>query len=339
MDKNKTILVTGGLGFIGSGISCKLLEEGYNVVIIDFDKNAKDIFLKLNSCANLNNTKVDWLPRDLCELKETQKFDEEIDAVIHCAAYKSIAMSISEPWKFYDNNVTSTLKLIRWCTTNNVKRILFSSTAAVYGPALWRCYEEIGSELGYFTDEEGHLCGCYTHMGDPYASSKLICEHLFSKFNSEGGEAIIFRYFNPIGSYRKLICDISDSMFGNGFRAIENNDTFHIFGGDYPTKDGTCYRDYVDLRDIVDAHLAVLEGKFFRELSSQVFNLGTGKALSVLDCCKILKKHFPSFEWDIIERRPGDSEAGIADVNKIFRYYGWKAQYEISDTIRYYIES
>lgn len=329
---NKNILITGGIGFIGSAISMKLLELGYNVTIIDFDvsPDSFSVAKKLEDIAIRNNVIFDWCQDDLCKITSKSRIGNTdfYDAVIHCAAYKSIAMSISQPIDFYRNNVVSTMNLINWCYVRNIKRILFSSTAAVYDPELWYCYED--NNLDYWDNRSGY----FTINSEPYSGSKLMCEQLFLEYNKRcDAECVIFRYFNPIGSYKKLRTDISDSMFGNGFRAVENNETFHIFGGDYETKDGTCLRDYVDLRDIVEAHVKVLESDFIKT-NRPIYNLGTGRELSVLDCCKIIKSFIPSFTWDVIKRRPGDSVAGIANCKKIERDYGWKSSYTVEQTVQ-----
>lgn len=338
------ILITGGLGFIGSGLAMCLLENGYDVSIIDFAKTqlAKEVETKLQETAEKNKVSLLVSHSDIIMMNRIStlgKLDiKNVTTVVHCAAFKSIAMSIDDPIGFYHNNVCSTLELLKVCQEyDNIKKFIFSSTAAVYDPKLWFCTEEevkvTGCDKPY---------GCQTKNSDPYSGSKLIDEQLIKEFGKKTGkEIIIFRYFNPIGSYKKLVCDISDSMFGNGFRAVENNEIFHIFGGDYDTKDGTCLRDYVDLRDIIDAHIRVIVQDYPSEVSegkvSPIFNLGTGIHLSVLDCCKIIKKFVPDFKWDTIERRQGDGVAGIAIVEKMRLIYGWTAKYTVENTIKDYL--
>lgn len=338
--KNKRILVTGGLGFIGSGICMKLLELGCNVISVDFDPTDSSIEVssKLHNFAVEKGLLFENDYLDLCKLDLNRNIAgyDFFDAVIHCAAYKSIEMSIKSSMKFYHNNVCSTMNLINWCSSRNIKRILFSSTAAVYDPELWYCYEDVVSM--FCSDLKKENEGWRTKNSDPYSGSKLICEELFLEYNKRcEGEAVIFRYFNPIGTYKGLRTDISDSMFGNGFRALEKKTTFNIFGNDYPTEDGTCLRDYVDLRDIIEAHIVVLEQPF-RVDKLPIYNLGTGKATSVLDCCKIIKSQFPEFNWCFTDRRKGDSPAGIANCDKIYEHYGWKSKYSIKDAIDNYLE-
>lgn len=338
------VLITGGLGFIGSGLAMCLLERGYDISIIDFAKTqlAREVEAKLHETAVKNGVSLRVSHSDIIRMNRVSilgKLDiKNVTTVVHCAAFKSIAMSIDDPIGFYHNNVCSTLELLKVCQEyNNIKRLIFSSTAAVYNPKLWFCTEDDVKVTG-----SDKLCGYQTKNSDPYSGSKLIDEQLIKEFGKKTGkEVIIFRYFNPIGSYKKLVCDISDSMFGNGFRAVENNETFHIFGGDYDTKDGTCLRDYIDLRDIIYAHVRVIELEYPEEVKngsvSPIFNLGTGDHLSVLDCCKIIKKFVPNFNWDIIERRQGDGVAGIAIVEKMRLIYGWKAKYTVEDTIKDYL--
>lgn len=330
--EKKTILVTGGLGFIGSGIVAELLKRNYFVVIVDFDMNSLSVYDTL--VTRYVNKKVNHLHLhvfDLCNYSEFRRLDNyKFDAVIHCAAYKSIALSIDHPMEFYCNNINSTANVLRYCEAKNIKRILFSSTAAVYSPNIWYCYEDSKPNF-----KSG--CGYNVTDSDPYSGSKLICEKLLLEFNKRcNGEAIIFRYFNPIGSYENIRTDISDSLFGNAFRAIENNETFHIFGDCYETLDGTCLRDYVDLRDIVSAHTLVLE-KAFVKTDRPIYNLGTGRRLSVLDCCKILRHEVPDFNWDVIEPRKGDSVAGIAECDKIYNDYGWKSMYTVEQTVHEFL--
>lgn len=336
MSNVRNILITGGLGFIGSAIAAKLIKSGFGVVIVDFDSSSKPIYNKLLKLAKGERvtSAVVLHQFDLCNYNNYYKLDKyNFEAVIHCAAYKSIAMSIDEPMNFYHNNVASTVCLLKYCEERGIRRILFSSTAAVYNPELWYCYEDERDSYA----ESG--AGSGTKNSDPYSGSKLICEQLFLEFNKRcNGESTIFRYFNPIGSYDNIRTDISDSMFGNGFRAVEQHSTFHIFGDCYPTIDGTCLRDYVDLRDIVDAHIEVLEKGFKKVAEPPIYNLGTNRRLSVLDCCKIIKDFVPEFEWDVIEPRQGDGVAGIANCDKIFRDYGWKSKYTVEDTVEEYLK-
>lgn len=339
------VLVTGGLGFIGSGIAMKLMELGYNVSVIDFaDVTHKGpirlVLKKLQDAAKENHVKFWFSNADVMNIGSTSTQNKlhmnEVDAVVHCAAYKSIAISIDNPIGFYSNNVQSTMSLLNVCAHKGIKRILFSSTAAVYDPCLWYCFEDPLKDPGECSVPTGYT----TRFNDPYAGSKLIDEKLMKEYNRyvKDAEVIIFRYFNPIGSYKGLVEDFSDSMFGNGFRAVREHSTFHIFGDNYATQDGTCIRDYVDLRDIIEAHIKVLESPYPKDIKtgkiSCIFNLGTGEHLSVLDCCKIIKKYVPEFKWDVVEPRQGDGVAGIALVNKIHKYFGWKSRYSVEQTVK-----
>jgi UDP-glucose 4-epimerase len=286
------ILVTGGAGYIGSHI-VKLLETTpHNVIATDYKMDGIDLassYNKLNSLFVNNDIKV----------------------VIHTAAKKAVGESVEQPEYYYEQNIQGTNNLLKAMKENNVKRIVFSSSAAVYGIQ--------GSE----PIKEDGLCSPI----NPYGQSKLINEWMLSNASSAWGlQAISLRFFNVAGAGWNDLKDpgkanlipIAEYNISNGFST-------EVYGADYSTPDGSCVRDYVHVLDVAEAHLAALNG--FRD-GHQVFNVGTGQGYSVLEILNSLKA-----KYVVAPRRAGDPEQLVADVNKIKNDLGWEAKYGLKDIL------
>lgn len=319
----RPILITGGLGFIGSGIALRALQERKPVYIIDIE-DKPEVVARLRKQAESSRTMLKIIRKDLSTL---QPFEMEalkdVEWVIHCAAFKSIEESLEQPMKYLRNNINSTLAILNWCSVHNIRKVIFSSTAALYPIDKFHCVE--GDYIG-------------VKPTDAYGASKAYCEEFLESFSraQKNTKVVILRYFNPIGSYQGLSEDYSDSMFGNAFRCIQENHTFTIFGNDYPTGDGTCVRDFIDLRDLIDAHFTIMKSQ--SQLKPfNIYNVGTGVGTSIKIACETLKSVFgDKFNFVYGPRRKGDSPAGVAVTEKILEEIGWRAQFSLEDTLREY---
>ena len=267
------ILVTGGLGFIGSHTTVELINEGMEVIIVDNLYNSKESVL--DSIEKITNTKVKLYKKDLTEKEQIEEIfkNEQIDAVIHFAGYKAVGESVKKPLMYYSNNLISTINLLEVMKEHNVKKFIFSSSATVYGDqGLTRYAESI---------ERGKTTNPY---GTTKAMIEKILEDLYASDNS--WNITILRYFNPVGAHES-------GLIGEEPNGIPNNlmpyvmkvasgklEVLSIFGNDYPTPDGTGIRDFIHVVDLAKGHVKALE-KAPNGLN--VYNLGTGKGASVLE--------------------------------------------------------
>lgn len=315
------ILITGGAGYIGSHTVINFLNAGYEIVIFDNLENGH--IETINELKNIGNVKFER--GDLRNIEDIDKvFDKyDINAVIHFAAFALVGESVTNPGKYYRNNVFGTLNLLDAMIKHNVKKIVFSSTCATYG------------EPKYTPIDENHI----QNPINPYGTSKLMVEMMMKEYDiAYGLKSIKLRYFNVagcdsltrVGEWHEpethLIPNILKSTF-------EENRIFKIFGNDYDTPDGTCIRDYVNVEDLAEAHRLALE-YLNRENKSDVFNLGTEKGDSVKNvfdsCTKVLGKPIPV---NIVERRPGDPAKLYANANKARNILGWKPKRRLEDSI------
>lgn len=320
------ILVTGGLGFIGSHTCCCLLEEGYDVVVIDNLANAKkDVVDKIET---ITKKKITFYEEDVCNEEALEKIFalEKIDAVIHFAGFKAVGESVSQPVKYYENNLVSTLKLLKVMQKYNCKKIVFSSSATVYGSP---------KELPIREDFP-------LSTTNPYGTTKLMIEQILKDvWNADNAFSIsILRYFNPIGAH-------PSGLLGENPQGIPNNlmpyivrvakgelDTLSIFGNDYDTVDGTGVRDYIHVVDLAKGHLKAI-AKILKDKGIFYYNLGTGKGYSVLELVNtFMKVNNVDVPYKIVGRRPGDIASCYADATKAFEELGWKATLGIEDMCR-----
>lgn len=320
------ILVTGGAGYIGSHCVLKLLKDGFDVVVFDsLELGHAEIIDKLKSL-NLNGRFVDFIKGDLKNLEDIKSVFEKhnIEAVIHFAAYSQVGESMKNPQKYYYNNVYGTLNLLNAMLEANVKKIVFSSTAATYG------------EPEYTPIDEKHI----QNPINPYGSSKLTVEKILDDYdNAYDLRSVRLRYFNVAGADEDccvgewhnpethLIPNILKSTF-------DGAKTFSVFGTDYNTKDGTCVRDYINITDLINAHVLALE-YLFEGGKTNFFNLGTGCGNSVkevFDCCgKVTDKNIPvKYEG----RREGDPATLVADSSKAKNILGWEVKHSLEESIK-----
>ncbi len=315
------ILVTGGAGYIGSHCILYLLEKGYDVVV--FDNLSTGHIETINNLKNYG--KLSFVKGDL--LNETDLnllfLRNKIDAVIHFAALSQVGESVNNPAKYYRNNVVGTLNLLDAMINNEVKNIVFSSTAATYG------------EPKYIPIDEKHP----QNPINPYGKTKLMIEHIMDDYDKAYGlKSVRLRYFNVAGADSKLrigewhepethlIPNILKSTFSNG-------KTFEMYGTDYDTKDGTCVRDYINVEDLAQAHLCALK-YLFETNNTNFFNLGTQEGNTVKEvfdtCKKVTQK---DISVNVMPRREGDPAELVADNTKATEILKWKPEKTLGDSI------
>lgn len=317
------ILVTGGLGFIGSHTVCELLDENYEVIVIDNLSNSSiDVIDKIN---RITNKTIKFYENDVCDYNALQTIFKEnkIDAVIHFAGYKAVGESVNEPIKYYENNIISTLNLCKVMKEYNCKKLVFSSSATVYGtPEVLPIKEN--AKLS---------------TTNPYGSTKLMNEEILKDIYNADKEfsIVILRYFNPIGAHKS-------GLIGENPKGIPNNlmpyivrvatgslECLSVFGNDYDTIDGTGVRDYIHVVDLAKGHLKAIE-KTFKDNGTFYYNLGTGKGCSVLELVKTFENvNDIEVNYKIVERRQGDIASCYADPLKAKEELDWEAKYAIED--------
>ena len=305
------ILVVGGAGYIGAHVAYLLQENGYEVRIYDDFSNG----LK----SRIEGKFSDVVIGDVLDRQALISAVEGIDAVIHLAAKKAVGESVDNPLKYYENNVGGTLNLLAAMSLKGVKRIVFSSTAAVYAP----------SEKLSITEDD------LTEPLSPYGQTKLLSEKLISAVaKAENLSAISLRYFNVVGALRDEFADNSkDNLAPKVFAALKAGKNPEIYGSDYPTKDGSCIRDYIHVSDLAKAHLVALE-KVFATKVDEVYNVGSGTGYSVTEMInQIAESIGKSITPTLSSRRPGDTAQLIASIAKIERDLGWKPERSLKEMI------
>ena len=307
----KKILVVGGAGYIGAHVAYLLQENGYGVRIYDDFSNG----LK----SRIEGKFSDVVIGDVLDRQALISACEGIDAVIHLAAKKAVGESVDNPLKYYENNVGGTLNLLAAMSLKGVKKIVFSSTAAVYAP----------SEKLSITEDD------LTEPLSPYGQTKLLSEKLISAVaKAENLSAISLRYFNVVGALRDEFADNSkDNLVPKVFAALKAGKNPEIYGSDYPTKDGSCIRDYIHVSDLAKAHLVALE-KVFATKVDEVYNVGSGSGYSVTEMInQIAESIGKAITPTLSPRRPGDTAQLIASIAKIERDLGWKPERSLKEMI------
>lgn len=319
-----TVLVTGGAGFIGSHTSVELLNAGYDIIILDNFVNSKPESLK--RIKELTGKDFKFYQADIRDKEAMTKVfaENKIDAVIHFAGLKSVPQSVKEPLNYYDNNIAGTVCLCRVMDKAGCKKLVFSSSATVYG-------SKNPSPL-----REDMPTGGTTN---PYGTTKYFIEQILQDLcvsDSEWGVSIL-RYFNPIGAHKSgRIGEDPNGIPGNLMPyitqvAIGKLECLNVCGNDYPTPDGTGVRDYIHVVDLALGHIKALD-RLLKVKGCEVYNLGTGKGYSVLDVVKAFEKASGiKINYRIAPRRAGDVACCYADATKAKEVLGWQAQYDIDD--------
>jgi len=315
------ILVTGGVGYIGSHTVIQLVENGNEVVIVDNLSNSKIEALK--KVEEITNTKIKFYEVDLLEKEKLNQIfvDENIDAVIHFAGLKAVGESVEIPLHYYNNNVVGTLNLLEVMEKNNVQKLVFSSSATVYGdPHTVPITEDFPLSAT-----------------NPYGRSKLMIEEILRDLykSDPKWDIAILRYFNPVGAHESgKIGEDPNGIPSNLMPfisqvAVGKRSALAVFGNDYQTIDGTGVRDYIHVVDLADGHLKALE-KLVQNPGCVEYNLGTGNGYSVLEVIKAFQSASGNeIAYKIVDRRPGDVGACYANPKLAKEELGWEAKYGI----------
>ncbi len=320
------ILVTGGLGYIGSHTCVELLNKGYNVIIIDDLSNSKrSVVTKIKK---ITNKEVKFYKFDLCnknKIREVFK-NNHIDMVIHFAGYKAVGESVDKPLMYYHNNLLSTINLCEVMSEFNCKKIVFSSSATVYGDP-----EEVPIK------ETAKLS-----TTNPYGSTKLFIEQILKDLyvSDNSWSIVLLRYFNPLGAHESGLIGEDPNGIPNNLMpyivkvATHELECLSVFGNDYDTKDGTGVRDYIHVVDLACGHVNALE-KIEKESGLFIYNLGTGKGYSVLEVLNtFMKVNKVDVNYKIVGRRPGDIAECYADPSLAKKELGFTAKKTLEDMCR-----
>lgn len=320
------MLLTGGAGYIGSHTLVELLERGYEVAIVDNLSNSCEEALA--RVRKITGKDFRFYKADIRDRAAMEKIfsENQFDSVIHFAGLKSVGESCRMPLEYYDNNISGTLVLLETMRAHGVKKIVFSSSATVYG---------VPEKLP-LTEE------CKTGgTTNPYGTSKYYLEEILTDLYKSDNEwnVILLRYFNPVGAH-------ASGMIGEDPKGIPNNlmpyvaqvatgklQKINIFGNDYPTKDGTGVRDYIHVVDLALGHIAAIEG--CKDAGVHIYNLGTGVGYSVLDMIHAFEKACgKELPYEFCPRRSGDVASCFANSDKANKDLGWKAKYGIEEMCR-----
>lgn len=311
------VLVTGGAGYIGSHTTRQLLNAGHEVVVYD----------------NLSSGSIDAIPANTkfikADILDTELLcrvmtEEKIEAVIHFAAKLIVSESVHQPLEYYENNTMGVLSLVKSCVAAGVSKVVFSSTAAVYGDSV----------------TDGLICeSTATSPLNPYGSSKYMSEEILRDSESAHGiHTVILRYFNVAGAS-------NDGVNGQRTKAsthlikvaaeaaVGKRSKLQVYGTDYPTSDGTCIRDYIHVEDLADIHVHGLD-YLVRGGKTEIFNCGYGYGFSVLEVVDMVKKvSSEDFIVEVTDRRAGDAASLVASTSRLKNIFGWKPKYDSLELI------
>lgn len=322
-----SILVTGGTGYIGSHTVIELIDNGYDVVIVDNLCNSK--INVLDRIEIISGKRVKFYEIDCCNKEKMRTIfeNEKIDGVIHFAGLKAVGESCQMPLKYYKNNIDSTISLLELMIEYKVNNFIFSSSATVYGtPKVVPITED--TPIGGTTN--------------PYGTTKLIIEGILQDLHKVHPEfnMCLLRYFNPIGAHKSGLIGEDPNGIPNNLMpyitqvAIGKREYLGVFGDDYNTVDGTGVRDYIHVVDLALGHVKALE-KMNKDTGLFIYNLGTGKGTSVLEMVHAFETaNNLKINYKIMERRSGDIDECYADCSKANNELNWKAKYSIVDACR-----
>ena len=320
------VLITGGAGFIGSHTMVEFLEAGHELVVVDNFSNSKPEALE--RVKRITGKDFKFYEVDLTDYEALEKVfvENKIEGAVHFAGLKAVGESVAQPIRYYENNLLSTINLCKLMSKYNAKKLVFSSSATVYGNPKSNPIPETAD----------------LWTTNPYGETKLMIERILKDLSAaeKGWSIAVLRYFNPIGAH-------SSGLIGEDPNGIPNNllpyitqvasgkrECLSVFGNDYNTHDGTGVRDYIHVVDLAMAHLKALE---WLESADGIdyFNIGTGRGYSVLDIVNAYEKATGiKIPYKIVDRRPGDVDECCADPTKAYTILGWSAKYGIEDMCR-----
>ncbi|WP_404384457.1 UDP-glucose 4-epimerase GalE [Knoellia locipacati] len=318
------VLVSGGAGYIGSHTVVQLVAAGHAVTVVDSFANAKpSVIARLNI---LTGEPIDVRSFDLTDRDKTEHLfaHEHFDAVIHFAGFKAVGESVEKPLEYYENNLESTFSLVRAMRRHGVRRLVFSSSATVYGA---------DAEVPMKEDAP-------TSATNPYGWTKVMVEQVLRDVGAADPtwRIALLRYFNPVGAHSSGLVGEDPSDIPNNLMpflaqvAVGRREKLSIYGGDYPTPDGTGVRDYIHVEDLAAGHIAALEKLASADEPVSTWNLGTGRGTSVLEMLHAFERAVGhDLPHEIVDRRPGDIAQSYADPTKAETELGWKATRTIDD--------
>lgn len=317
------ILVTGGLGYIGSHSVVELIESGHEVVIIDNLCNSKIEVLDI--IEKLTGVRPQFYQFNLLTIEDLRKVFREhtFDGVIHFAGLKAVAESIAKPLEYYENNITGTLNLLKCMKENNLYNLVFSSSACVYGAPDENPIDESADN---------------NRATNPYGRTKFFIEEILKDMyiSDNNFRITVLRYFNPVGAHKSGLLGEDPNGIPNNLMPIMlkvaegKSEVLKIFGNDYDTKDGTCVRDFIHVVDLAKGHVKAIE----RVIDNGIhfFNLGTGRGTSVMELVTSFNKVNGNLvKYQFAERRPGDVGEYYGSPKKANRELGWEATHTIDD--------
>jgi len=304
------VLITGGAGYIGAHIAHDLADAGFEIRILDDFSNGLE--KRVTRFKDIHRANI-------LDREAVVNAVNGVDSVIHLAAKKAVGESVDNPLKYYENNVAGTLNLLAAMSINGIKKIVFSSTAAVYAP----------SEKDAISEDDP------TVPLSPYGATKLLSEELIATVGkAEGWSAISLRYFNVVGSGSPELGDNSkDNLVPKVFQALESGSSPEIYGDDYPTPDGTCIRDYIHVSDLSSSHIAALEAVDKPQIA-EIYNVGSGVGYSVREVIDQIEATIGrSTGAKVVSRRAGDSPKLISNIAHISRDLGWRPKLTLKDMV------
>jgi len=319
------ILVTGGAGYIGSHICLQLMQQSKEVVVVDNLSNSSAESLR--RIERITGKKVALYKEDMRDRDTLKKiFEQEcIDTVIHMAGLKAVGESVREPLVYFDNNITGTVRLLEAMAASGVKKIIFSSSATVYG-----------------TQEKMPLTeDMPTGVTSPYGRTKVMIEEILGDLFAAHPDwaIVILRYFNPVGAYESGEIGENPNGIPNNLMpfitqtAVGKQACLKIFGNDYETPDGTCIRDYIHVMDLAEGHIKALQ--VLKKPGINTYNLGTGKGVSVLEMVQAFERaNDIKLKYEFVERRQGDVPVCYADAGKANAELGWYANRSLEQMCR-----
>ena len=327
---NKRVLVAGGAGYIGSHTTVELMAAGYEVIVVDNFSNSDAS--SLDGIERITGVRPTFIEADCCDKSAMRKVFEayDFDSVIHFAAFKAVGESVVEPMKYYRNNIISLVNILELMKEYGRRNVVFSSSATVYGDA----------DTLPVTEQTPRKPAT-----SPYGNTKQMSEDILRDMvrATEGLRGIALRYFNPIGAH-------PSALIGELPRGVPNNlvpyitqtaagirECLSIFGDDYPTPDGSCLRDYIDIVDLARAHVLAID-RMVTERSEEryeVFNVGTGRPVSVFELVKGFERaNDLKLNYRVTARREGDVTAVWADTSLANEKLGWRAERDLDDTLK-----